>query len=176
MRSLCTLSLLALLATPTVAVAQANPVADAARMMAKDNAKNLLAAAEAMPADKYGFKPTPAQMSFGQLIAHIARDNHTTCSTIAGVKPAPGAKPTAADGKEKLVAALKSSLDECSTALDGLKDAALGDTVTWYGGSTSRAMAVIGLQVDWADHYSQQAIYLRLNGILPPTARRGGGM
>lgn len=174
MRSLRTLSLLALLATPTVAVAQAGPVADAARSMARDNAKNLLAAAEAMPADKYGFKPTPAQMSFGQLIAHIAGDDHVTCSAIAGVKPTPRTKVTPADGKEKLVAALKASFDECTAALGGLKDASLGDMVTYYGQSSSRATAVIGLLVDWADHYSQQAIYLRLNGILPPTARRGG--
>ena len=174
MRLLRSLSLAALLVAPAAVAAQGNPVADAARMMAKDNAKNLLAAAEEMPADKYDFRATPAQMSFGQLIAHIARDNHTTCSTIAGTNPGPRSKLTAADGKEKLVAALKASLDECSAALDGLKDAALGDTVTWYGGSTTRAMAVIGLQADWGDHSSLQAVYLRLNGILPPTARKGG--
>ena len=72
------------------------------------------------------------------------------------------------------MAALKASFDECTAALGALKDASLGDTVTYYGQNSTRATAVIGLLVDWADHYSQQAMYLRLNGILPPTARHGG--
>ena len=174
MRLLSSVSLAALLLMPAAAAAQGGPVSDAARMMAKDNAKFLLAAAEAMPADKYAFKPTPAQMSFGQLIAHIAGDDHFTCSAIAGVKPAPRTRIAPTEGKEKLVAALKASFDECDAALAALKDASLGDTVSWYGGNVTRAMAVFGLLTDWADHYSQQAMYLRLNGILPPTARKGG--
>lgn len=174
MRALSSLTLAALLLAPAAVSAQGSPVAEAARQMARENARNLLEAARLMPADKYDFKPTPAQMSFGQLIAHIAGDNHLTCSSIAGTKPEPRARVTAADGKEKLVTALERSLDECTAALKGLQESTLGDTVTWYGGKTTRAMTVIGLLTDWADHYSQQAIYLRLNGILPPTARRSG--
>lgn len=174
MRSLHSLPLVALLLAPVAAVAQGGPVGDAARMMAGYNAKSLLAAAQLMPADKYDFKPTPAQMSFGQLIAHIANDDHTTCSVIAGTAPAPRTRSTAADGKDKLVAALQQSLDECTAALKAVQDGTLGDSVSWYGQRTTRAMAVIGLLTDWADHYSQQAMYLRLNGILPPTARKGG--
>jgi hypothetical protein len=176
MRALRSLAVLTLLALPAAAAAQGDPMADAARMNAADFAKNLLASARLMPAEKYGFKPTPAEMSFGQLIAHIAGDNHVTCSAIAGVKPEPRAKVTAADGKEKLVAALQGSLDECNAALKDLKDAGMGDTVTYYGQRYPRALAVMGLLIDWSDHYAQQAIYLRLNGVLPPTARRGGGM
>lgn len=174
MRLLRTVSLAALLVMPTVAAAQGDPVSGAARMNATDFAKNLLEAAKLMPADKYGFKPTPAQMSFGQLIAHIAGDDHITCSAIAGTKPAPRTRVNPAEGKDKLVAALQASFEECDAALKGVKDAALGDTVTYYGQNSTRAMAVLGLLIDWADHYSQQAMYLRLNGILPPTARKGG--
>lgn len=176
MRLLRPLAFAALLATPAAATAQGNPVSDAARMNATDLAKNLVAAARLMPAEKYGFKPTPAEMSFGQLIAHIAGDNHITCSAIAGQKPTPRAKVAAADGKEKLVAALQASMDECDAALKGLKDAAMGDTVPYYGQNYPRALAAFGLLIDWSDHYAQQAIYLRLNGILPPTARQGSGM
>jgi hypothetical protein len=31
---------------------------------------------------------------------------------------------------------------------------------------------IVATTADWADHYSQQAIYLRLNGLLPPTAKK----
>src|SRR6478609_6851739 len=58
---------------PVIAAAQsASPVADAFRNEVKSRGKNLMAAAEVMPADKYGFKPTPAQMSFGDVVLHLA--------------------------------------------------------------------------------------------------------
>jgi len=53
-------------------------------------------------------------------------------------------------------------------------DAKLGDTVSYYGPSSPRAPAVLELVADWSNHYSQQAIYLRLNGVMPPSARQGG--
>ena len=164
-----------LILTTVVAVPLAgqNPVSTAVQRMGQDHSKNLLAAAQAMPADKYGFKPTPAQMTFGELIAHIADDNGITCGAISG-KQSGAAKVTGTDGKEKLVAALQASLTFCAGALTGLTDAKLGDTVSWYGSNTTRAMAAVGLIDDWSDHYAMQAIYLRLNGILPPTAHQGG--
>ena len=157
--------------TPAALLAQGNPVSNAVRELAREKSKNLLAAAEAMPADKYGFKPTPAQISFGELIAHIQGDNRTTCAAIGGATPAVEAKPAPTDGKEKLVPALQRSLAFCDAALARVTDAKLGDLVSYYGHNASRAVAFIGLIADWADHYGQQAIYLRLNGVLPPTAR-----
>jgi hypothetical protein len=42
----------------------------------------------------------------------------------------------------------------------------------WGGRQANKAGALIGLSNDWADHYSQAAMYLRLNGMLPPTAKK----
>ena len=53
-------------------------------------------------------------------------------------------------------------------------DSKLDEQVPWYGGpnaKTSRARALIVLPMDWQDHYAQLSMYLRMNGILPPTAR-----
>ena len=172
MRTLASLLAVALVATSRGLTSAGNPVSNAVRTMAVSSGKHLLGAAEAMPADKYGFKPTPAQWSFGELIAHIQGDNRTTCAAFSGMKPADEPKPSPTDGKEKLVAALQRSLTFCDAALAKLTDATLGDTITWYGDKTTRAMAAIGLVADWADHYGQQAIYLRLNGVLPPTAKK----
>lgn len=154
------------------ASAQAPPVSSAIRNFAERSARNLLAAAQAMPADKYRFRPTKAQMTFAELIAHIQHDNRTTCSALSGIKPAAEANLSPTDPKEKLVAALQRSLTFCNSALTRLSDANLGDPVSWYGDKTTRVTAAIGLLTDWADHYGQQAIYLRLNGVLPPTARK----
>src|SRR5215210_200947 len=62
------------------------PVSDALRSIAKRAGTNLVAAAEAMPAGKYTFKPTPAQMSFGDVIAHLSGGNDFLCSRISGVE------------------------------------------------------------------------------------------
>src|SRR5216110_2397445 len=58
-----------------------NPVSNAFRSIAQRQTKNITDAAEAMPADKYGFKPTPAQMSFGDVVAHLIQEgNDELCS------------------------------------------------------------------------------------------------
>lgn len=163
-----------LVTAPLALAAQGDPVTTATREAAKDMSKNLLAAAEAMPAAKYGFKPTAGQMTFGELIAHIQDDNRITCASIAGSAPAAAVPLKPTEPKEKLVQALKRSFSACDSALAQLADAKMGDSVTWYGQKASRASAALGLLMDWSDHYSQQAGYLRLNGVLPPTARKGG--
>jgi hypothetical protein len=152
-----------------------SPVLDALRQNAEQAQRNLVGAAESMPADKYGFKPTPAQMSFGELVLHVAGANDYMCSTISGTKvPAePKLQPTGS--KETLVARVRRSFAFCTSALAKVGDDALGENVPFFGGRTiSRAGAVLDLVADWADHYGASAIYLRLNGILPPTAKKTG--
>jgi DinB superfamily len=166
------LLLLALLASIPVFAQSKDPVTSVVKEILPRQQKNIVAAAEEMPADKFAFKPTPPQMSFGQLIVHVLDSNNYLCAKIADL-PAP--KPTEladTSSKEKLVAALKSSFDFCGTALDKVDDSKLGDSIELFGGrSAPRAFALIALTNDWADHYGSEAMYLRLNGLLPPTAQ-----
>ncbi|HYT03910.1 MAG TPA: DinB family protein [Gemmatimonadales bacterium] len=167
---------LALGTLPAAVAAQdsRNPVADALRTMQQRLGKNLTDAADEMPADKYGYKPTPAQMSFGDVVVHLAEGNDYLCSTVGGVTAPQRAKVAATDTKDKLVARLRETFDFCGSALAKASDAALGDSVPFFGGrKVTKATAVLVTVGDWEDHYSQVAIYLRLNGLLPPTARRG---
>jgi hypothetical protein len=165
------------LAAATFAFAQesaapvANPVSTTVKNQLTRFSKNMVAAAEAMPADKYGFKPTPEMNSFGHLVIHIAQSNTLLCSKISGTA-APESKLADTDGKDKLVAALKSSFEFCATALANVDDSKLGESMVLFGNRpSSRAAALIGLSDGWNDHYGAEAIYLRLNGILPPTAQ-----
>lgn len=170
--ALCTGAMAIPLASPLAAQQEANPISSALRSELQRSQKNLVAAAEAMPADKYGFKPTPAQMSFGQLVLHVAGSNEFMCATIAGTKAPQRAKLTATASKDALVARIKESFEYCSTTLAPVNDSKLGEAVPYFGGRTiSRGGAMMGLAGDWADHYGASAIYLRLNGILPPTAK-----
>jgi hypothetical protein len=132
----------------------------------------MVAAAEAMPAEKYNFKPTPEMNTFGHLTIHIAEGNNALCSQISGV-PAPTAEKLAEnDPKDKLVAGLKASFDFCATALANVDDSKLSEPMLLFARvPSSRAGALIALGMGFADHYGQEAIYLRLSGILPPTAQ-----
>jgi hypothetical protein len=176
MKSVCSLSLL-LAVLPAIAPAQAppsstNPVSDALRQGLARSSKNMAAAAESMPTEKFAFKPTPDQISFAHLTLHIAESNTLFCSKISGVAAPEGPKLTEADSKDKLVAALKQSFDYCSTSLAKVDDSHLADSIPLFNNrSFSRAAVMFILSGSWADHYSAQALYLRLNGVLPPTAQ-----
>jgi|SRR5208283_4054021 len=165
---------LVLLVLAASAAAQVkNPVATALKDTLPGRQKNTVAAVEAMPADKFTYKPSADQMTFGHLVAHMIESNNSFCSKAAAV-PAPKveeAKET--DAKDKLVAALKASFDFCGDALAKMDDSKLGEMTEGFGGQQfSRARFALILAGSWADHYAEAAMYLRLNGILPPTAKK----
>ncbi len=158
-------------ATPQNVALVKNPVLTVLRTVLPARQKNTLAAIDAMPADKFGYKPTPDQMSFAHLVIHIAESNNGLCAKIADV-PAPKVdelKET--DPKDKLLSAARASFDFCSAALANVDDSKLGDNVDFGRVQGPRAMGVFFLVGGLADHYGAAAMYLRLNGILPPTAQ-----
>jgi uncharacterized damage-inducible protein DinB len=162
-----------LLFAATVVLAQSkNPVTSVAREILPRQQKNLVAAVEEMPADKFSYKPTEQQMTFGHLVLHIIESNNYLCAKIGNTPEVKASPLKEEDGKEKLVAGLKASFDSCTSALAKVEDSSLADEVELFGGRKgSRAFALIALTNDWADHYSSAAMYLRLNGLLPPTAQ-----
>jgi vancomycin resistance protein YoaR len=164
----------ALLLAASAATAQTkNPVSSALRDILPGRQKNTIAAVEAMPADKFNYKPTPDQMPFGHLVAHMIGANYTLCSGAAAV-PAPKVEEAKeSDSKDKLVAALKASFDFCADTLAKMDDSKLSETTEVFPGHQgSRAWASMVLASSWADHYAEAAMYLRLNGVLPPTAKK----
>src|SRR5262249_40018186 len=150
-------------AAPAAGETVANPVSGFVKSGVTRYEKNMVAAAEAMPADKYGYKPAPEMNSYGHLIMHIAQSNTTFCSKISG-QAAPESKISESDAKDKLVAALKESFAFCTTAMAGVDDSKLGEQFPLFGGRPiSRGGALVALAGSWTDHYATQAIYLRLN-------------
>lgn len=163
-----------LLLAATVTFAQEkNPVSSAVKEIMPRQQKNLVAAAEEMPAEKYNYKPTEQQMTFGHLMLHVIGTNNTLCSKIAAVPEAnPPVPLKETDGKEKLVEGLKASFDFCANALAKVDDSKLSEELELFGAHKgTRASALIMLSNSWADHYSSAAMYLRLNNLLPPTAQ-----
>jgi len=165
----------AVLFLPAIGAAQAakNPVSDVLREMLNGREKNTVAAFEEMPADKFDYKPTADQMTFGHLAAHVAEANYYFCSNVAAV-PAPKTEELkGTEGKDKLVTAVKASFAFCRETLPKAEDSKMTEDIKWFDGKPrARAWAFLGLAISWADHYGAVAMYLRLNGLLPPTAKK----
>jgi uncharacterized damage-inducible protein DinB len=168
------LLLLAGLATEQTTFAQTkDPVGAALRNILPGRQKNTVAAVEAMPADKFNYKPSADQMTFGHLVAHMVETNNLLCSKAAAF-PAPNVKQVEdTESKDNLVVALKASFDFCSDALAKMDDSKLAETTEGFGGKqVTRAWISLILAGAWADHYAEAAMYLRLNGVLPPSAKK----
>jgi hypothetical protein len=149
-----------------------DPVSTSLRLYLQRSQNNTVGAIEAMPADKFSYKPTPDQISFAHLAAHIAGFNNGLCAKVADV-PAPKVDESKeTDSRDQLVAAVKASYSFCSDAISKMDDSKLGDSVEIFGGrQVPRAMVALILAGGWSDHYAAAAMYLRLNGILPPSAQ-----
>jgi hypothetical protein len=166
---------MALVAFSACALGQeaSNPVVASAREIVQRQAGYIVAAAEQMPADNYGYHPTPEQWTYGKIVSHVILANFAVCGMLSGEGPGKG--PAIADTlpKDQLVPVLKQSFDTCQKALDGLKDSSLGDTIAYFrDAKRPRARALLELTDDLEDHYSQMASYLRLNGMVPPSAKK----
>jgi uncharacterized damage-inducible protein DinB len=133
-------------------------------------AKDLATAvADAMPTESYDFKPTPPQMSFGELMVHIAQANYGYCAFIADAK-SPYPEP-AKDVKIQKAAAIKDlggSFDYCTKVFDGLAEANLSQIHSSGKRSFSTLDTMLGVMVHMSHHRGQAEVYLRVKGITPP--------
>jgi DinB superfamily len=172
MKSVSTLFLLCV-STMSLWAQSKNPITDVLREALSGRQKNTVGAFETMPADKFDYKPTPDQMTFGHLAAHISDGNYFFCSNVGDVPRPKTEELKGTEGKEKLLAAMQASFDFCKTALEKAEDSRFNDPIQWFDGKPRpRAWAALALASSWADHYATAAMYLRLNGLLPPTAQK----
>jgi uncharacterized damage-inducible protein DinB len=135
---------------------------------------NLVEAAEAMPAEHYTFKLTPAQRAFGEWVDHTVLLLHGSCSTIAG-SPTPAmdhAKHTEEKSKADLVSALKEAADSCDKSLKAMTDQKALTAMDIGGKPTYPVNAMIGLLTNMASHYGNMVGYLRAKGVTPPSTAR----
>ncbi|MBI1786757.1 MAG: DinB family protein [Acidobacteria bacterium] len=131
--------------------------------------RNLEASAEAMPAEKYGFRLTEGQMTFAEWLVHSTQRNYSDCAALKS-ESVPEAERLAANLKTKadVGKALKDSFAYCAEALKNMDDqkAASSDRVSY---------AFLHLVVHNNEIYGNIVGYLRVSGIVPPsTAARKG--
>jgi DinB superfamily len=146
------------------------------------------AAAEAMPEDKYNFSPTvpakfteaapfgPTQLrTFGEQVKHVACSNFAFAAELDGKQPPPDCDkggPSPAKTRPQLLTYLRDSFAALNKSINAITAKNMYEPIEGpYGGPNTR-LGLAGLAI-WhaADHYGQIALYLRLNGVVPPASR-----
>jgi len=134
---------------------------------------NLLRSAEKMPEENYGFKPTEAVRSFGQIIGHVADSQYFFCSVVRGEKN-PGLKiEQTKTSKADLIASLKDSIAYCDKAFDGMTDASASEMVKLMGRDMPRRDVLTANAMHGVEHYGNLVVYLRMKNIVPPSSEPG---
>jgi uncharacterized damage-inducible protein DinB len=127
-----------------------------------------------MPADKYSFKPTEAQETFGERVVHVATANVYFLNLLGGTATKPTIDPKATS-KDVALKALDDSFDYGVAILKQQTDQTLLQPVASapkFMGPSSRARIIAFLGGHTWDIYGQMAVYLRLNGRVPPASQK----
>jgi uncharacterized damage-inducible protein DinB len=163
------------IAAPSFPAAQA-PASIKAEMTKdwSDLKATMVKIASEMPADKYGFKPTPAQQSFGERVVHIAQVGNRFLGSVGGKAAAPALDAKAAAmTKDAAIKAMSDFFDYGTALLNEQSDQTMMQSVMApFIGASSRARVYTFLIGHTWDIYGQMAVYLRLSGGVPPASQR----
>jgi len=138
-------------------------------------------AADAMPEDKFNFAPSNGEFkgvrTYAQQIKHVAAVNYELAAALLEQKPpvdiGDESGPTSLTTKSDIMKYLKDSFEYVHKALATVNDENLTKPVkSPFGeGSVSRLGLAMSVASHGFDHYGQMAVYLRMNGIVPPSSR-----
>jgi uncharacterized damage-inducible protein DinB len=162
-----------------IATMTGKPAAQSATLNAEllkdwtDQKTTMMKIADAMPEEKFSYKSTPAQRDYGQQILHVAGANVMYLRFFGG-KAVPPAINRAAASKAEILKALADSFDYGTALINEQTDQAMMQTVqtNQYLGPSSKARVIYFLIGHTWDIYGQMAVYLRLNGVVPPASQR----
>lgn len=129
--------------------------------------------ADAMPESKFRFKPTPPQRDYGEQALHVAIVNMMILPSL-GAKATPPRFNDKATSKAEILKAMADTFDYGIAAIKGQTDQTMTATVQgppWMGPSTRARLIAFLIGHTW-DTYGQMAVYLRLNGVVPPASRQ----
>ena len=169
--------------TKESAILDAEREKHALQVLAKLTEKVIVSAADAMPADKYGFAPTNGEFkgvrSFGQMVKHLSATNYILAAAALGEEPPADAGdelgPEAVRTKAEILNYLKGSFAYLDKAIEaiGQKTAPVKSSPISPLKSTEATRLALSVEslVHAFDHYGQMVEYLRMNGVVPPASR-----
>ena len=185
-RRLALAAALALLAIPALATAQDAAAKDAAVATRKSYLAGVeelqgkfLQLAEAIPADKYSWRPGPGVRSIGEVFMHVASEYYVWSPRSFGAAPSPLIPMTregfqqfeATATKENVLKHLKEGYAYGRQAVEGVDPATLAATRKFFGRDASTTDVALGMSGDLHEHLGQLIAYARMNGIKPPWSK-----
>jgi uncharacterized damage-inducible protein DinB len=155
---------------PAAAASPTNPLIAHNKVIYRGVKAILLASAQKMPEESYGFKPTEVVRSFGQILGHVADAQYMFCSTALGEKaPAHDVEKTKTS-KADLIAALQDAFAYCDRAYGAMTDASATEMTKLMGRDTPKLGALTTNSLHSIEHYGNLITYLRIKNIVPPTS------
>lgn len=128
-----------------------------------------LEVAEAMPANKYEFKPTKEEMNFAEQLLHLAQNLDWLTSQYLLKESSPFKEPaTEKYQKEEVIATVTKAYDYAFNVLTHFDISHLADTVDFFAGPLNKLQIINLINDHQTHHRAQMIVYLRLNGIKPP--------
>lgn len=172
MRTILRIAVICLLVPATGALAQDNPFSSWNKK-AYDRVKDvLLRSADKMPEESYGFKPTDAVRSYGQIVAHVADAQYLFCSIALGEKN-PGLNiEKNKTSKAEIVSALKDAFTYCDKAYDSMTDASGAQMTKLFGGDIPKLDVLTVNNMHNMEHYGNLVTYMRMKNIVPPSSEQ----
>jgi uncharacterized damage-inducible protein DinB len=135
-----------------------------------DVEKKLTSLAQAMPAEKYAWRPGAGVRSVSEVFVHIAGANYFFPS-MAGVKPPAGIgrdmEKTVTE-KAKVQEVLKQSFEHARKAVKGLSDADMAKPIKMFGKDSTVDALLFTMATHMHEHLGQSIAYARTNGVVPP--------
>jgi uncharacterized damage-inducible protein DinB len=137
----------------------------------KDSEEKLTSLAEAMPADKYGWRPAPGVRSISEVFMHVANANFFF-PTFWGVQPPASLRDQNLEKtvteKAKVVQMLKDSFAHLERAVEGVSDDQMTKTFDYFGEQMSTSGLLFHAAIHEHEHLGQLIAYARMNGVTPP--------
>jgi uncharacterized damage-inducible protein DinB len=127
--------------------------------------------AEAIPADKYNWRPAADVRSFAEVFLHASAANYNLYKLVG--TPAPTGIDVknlekSTTEKAKVVAALKDSFAHAKQAIKAMPDADLEKSMDWFGGKNTERGVLLFIVRHAAEHLGQSIAYARMAGVVPP--------
>ena len=175
LRSACVAAILLSSVAPGEAAAQAS-IRDGALQDWTQLKATMMKIAEAMPEDKFAYRATPPERTWGEQILHVAEANVNQIGRL-GPKATPPVINMKATARAEILKALADSFDFGIAALNEQTDQTMVEPATntrfdrFMGPSVKARVVYYVIGHTW-DIYGQMVVYLRLNGITPPASQR----
>jgi len=127
--------------------------------------------AEAIPAEKYTWRPAPDVRSIAEVFLHVAAASYNLPKLIGTPPPAgfdaKGYDKSTTD-KQKIVATLKDAFAHERKAIMAMPDADLEKSLDWFGGKNTERGILLFIMRHTAEHLGQSIAYAREVGVVPP--------